>query len=358
MAFSWYKSVTIDHTKVPSTQTNFPVLVSVTDADLKTVGNGGYVQNSSGYDIGFYSDSSLTTKLDWETERYIASTGEVIYWVRIASLSSSSDTVFYMAFGDSGISTDQSNKTGVWDSNSKLVWHLSDGTTLSVSDSTSNANNGTNNGANAATGKMDGAAIFVAASNQTISAPSPSFVSNLTSYSISSWFKTSSSAARTIYGEGNSGDDGPLLFVTLNEGGPGEIRFFQRDNGFNSFYITDSSGWNDGNWHLVDAVRSSSSAWELFVDGASKGTSGSSVGTTTVNQSTIAALPRTSTDRYFDGSIDEFRISNIARSADWITTEYNNQSSPSAFESFGSRTAVSGGGVSTASSFLQLLGVG
>ena len=35
------------------------------------------------------------------------------------------------------------------------------------------------------------------------------------------------------------------------------------------------------------------------------------------------------------GSLDEFRLSNIARSADWIATEYNNQSSPATFSYLG-----------------------
>ena len=35
------------------------------------------------------------------------------------------------------------------------------------------------------------------------------------------------------------------------------------------------------------------------------------------------------------GGLDEGRMSNIVRSADWIKTEYNNQSSPSTFYSYG-----------------------
>ena len=38
----------------------------------------------------------------------------------------------------------------------------------------------------------------------------------------------------------------------------------------------------------------------------------------------------------FNGRIDEFRISNITRSAGWIMTEYNNQSTPGAFTGFSS----------------------
>ena len=39
--------------------------------------------------------------------------------------------------------------------------------------------------------------------------------------------------------------------------------------------------------------------------------------------------------REWNGIIDECRISNSVRSADWIATEYNNQNSPSTFYSYG-----------------------
>jgi YD repeat-containing protein len=53
-----------------------------------------------------------------------------------------------------------------------------------------------------------------------------------------------------------------------------------------------------------------------------------------------AARHDNTTDNYFSGKIDEARISNIARSADWIATEYNTESSPSSFYGVGSSTAV------------------
>jgi hypothetical protein len=37
----------------------------------------------------------------------------------------------------------------------------------------------------------------------------------------------------------------------------------------------------------------------------------------------------------WNGKIDELRISNIARSVDWIMTEFRNQNSPSTFYSVG-----------------------
>src|SRR6201999_2727578 len=55
------RSMTIDHTKVPSPQSNFTVLVSLTDPALKTIANGGHVANANGFDLGFYADSGGTT---------------------------------------------------------------------------------------------------------------------------------------------------------------------------------------------------------------------------------------------------------------------------------------------------------
>src|SRR3989338_8411871 len=53
--------------------------------------------------------------------------------------------------------------------------------------------------------------------------------------------------------------------------------------------------------------------------------------------------------RDWNGGIDEARVSNIIRSADWITTEYNNQSSPSTFYAVGAETEATNPTVSTLS---------
>jgi len=42
----------------------------------------------------------------------------------------------------------------------------------------------------------------------------------------------------------------------------------------------------------------------------------------------------------FNGIIDEARISNISRSADWIATEYNNQNGSSSFFSVGAAATL------------------
>src|SRR5690242_412053 len=91
---------------------------------------------------------------------------------------------------------DQQNKTGVWDSNYKTVYHLPNGSTLSAADSTANANNGTNSGATAALALIGGGASFDGSTSY-LTIPSSGFPSYPTSGSTSSytatfsvWFKS------------------------------------------------------------------------------------------------------------------------------------------------------------------------
>src|ERR1043166_9148404 len=125
MAFSFYSPVTVQSGQVPSTQTNFPMLVSYTDNRLKSVANGGHCQTP--FDIRPYSDSSLTTALTFESVFYSASTGQVEMWVKIPSIADGS--IVYLAYGDASLSSDGSSSS-TWDSHFKGVWHLPNGTTL------------------------------------------------------------------------------------------------------------------------------------------------------------------------------------------------------------------------------------
>lgn len=136
--WSYCKKITIDHTKVASDQTDFPVLLyESTDADL-----AAHAQDD-GDDIAFV-DSFNTTQYDHEIEKYDSSTKELVVWVKIASLSSSADTILYMYYGNPDCESQQ-NAAGTWNSNYKMVHHLKEtsGTHL---DSTSNDNDGTESG--------------------------------------------------------------------------------------------------------------------------------------------------------------------------------------------------------------------
>ena len=330
--YSYSRTVTIDHTKVPTTdQSNFPVLFSGTYAYLATTGNGGKVTNANGYDIIFTSDSACTTKLDHEIETYAATTGAVNFWVRVATVSHTTDTVIYLCYGNSAISTSQENVTGVWDSNYKGVWHLKDGTTLSLTDSTSNANTGTNSSTTATTGQIDGGEAFSGSSQYATVAYSSSLAIT-GDITIEAWVNpTNYITSREVVGKDTS--EWASSYLWLFAGSTGLPRLI-RGNGSSNSSVTGTTAPSTGVWsHLV--VTMSGTTVTHYLNGGTNG-SGTLSTTITDNGSSVLIGEDSAGNLLMKGSIDELRISNVARSGSWITAEYNNQSSPSTFYTLGS----------------------
>ncbi len=344
MAFSYKRRISIDHTKCGSGNTsNYPFLFSSTDADFKTVGNSGKVQNSSGYDLVFYSDAALTTKLDYEVEFWSATTGQLIAWVRIPTLSSSVNTYIYLAYGDATISTFQGNVAGTWgDGGSgyfKLVDHLGDGTTLSVADSTSNANNGTNHGATATAGLIDGGGAFVAASSQyyDIADSAGLRVSNTDSIAVEFSYKTSSAGVQMIWSKRTTAASSAGLSCYMNAGQMVFILIANYPTDLISATFTtttNDNAWHKGMWTYDGS--GANSGIKLYVDGVLKTTTNSGTLSTSSSVTTHVTIGMDdsggSATFFWNGSLDEIRYSKgIVRNVDYALSSYNNQSSPSTF---------------------------
>jgi hypothetical protein len=316
--------MTIDHTKVPGTQSNFTVLVSVTDPALKTVANGGHVANGNGYDIGFYADSGGSTKLKWEVEKYNGTTGNLIAWVKIPTLSSTTDTLFYLFYGDPSITTDQSDPLNTWDSNFKAVYHLGNGTTLSATDSTGGNNGTLINSPTATAGKINGAAHFVSTSNQLISLANPGDFPVRTAWTMEAWVKPSTDR-NTVLMWGQTSNNGPHMVL------PGNNSWRV---GFWGGADVSGTGVDTSAFHHIVGTFDGSSL-RLYKDGSLlAGPTTASPATSTNPFATIGASSSWSSP--FNGNIDEVRISSTNRSANWITAEYNNQNSPGTFITMGS----------------------
>ena len=342
---SWYssswlyrKAITIDHTKVPNTdQTNFPVEIDLTDSNLQANAL------SNGNDILFTS-SDGTTKIPYEREIYTTSTGRLTAWVKVPTVATASDTVIYMYYGNAGAS-DQQDAVNTWDSNYKGVWHLPDGTSLTANDSTSNANNGTLvNTPTATAGQIDGAGAFVRSSSQYISLPNGGGLNNIQTGSISAWLKTADNL-------------GSIGFVSRQKNGSFTEMKMQTTrinpslaylswSPYGSQVILGSTNIGNGNWHYI-VINYASGSHALYIDGVANGTA-TTVGTMH-DDASIPLTPGGGTgdqNNYWLGSIDEFRTSNTNRSADWITTEYNNQSATSTFYTIGAQSQTRPAGTS------------
>ncbi|MFX0053000.1 MAG: DUF2341 domain-containing protein, partial [Candidatus Hermodarchaeota archaeon] len=136
------KNITIDHTKVNGSLTNFPVLIDLYDSDLQKAAQ------TNGNDIMFTNETGSI--LDHEIELYDrmhnSSHAHLLTWVE-TNLSGTQDTKICMYYGNPA-ALKQENPAGVWNSNYIGIWHLTEtsGGIDAIKDSTSNNNDGTDYG--------------------------------------------------------------------------------------------------------------------------------------------------------------------------------------------------------------------
>lgn len=296
------KKITIYPTGLTN-QSNFPVLINTRDSAWKDTTNGGRVAQSDGGDILFTSSGgTLSDKLDHEIEDYDETTGKLIAWVKVPTVSASDNTEIYIYYGNSDLGEDENqwNPTGVWDSNYKGVWHLKEdpsGTSPQMEDSTSNNYDGTSVGSMASddqvTGQVNGSLDF-----------DEDYIIEVGD--IGSGIKTVE-----LWIDTDSRDTGVLELIdnsTYIEVKHDEVE----TPGFtaSTIYVNGSSSSQD-----LD------SGWHHVVVTTDTGIAANGVRMAEANSS------------YLSGKLDEVRISDVARSADWIAASFNNQNDPSSFYS-------------------------
>ncbi len=321
--------ITMDSSITPSDRTNFPVLVQITDQNNPIFGNS----QPDGDDIVF-TESDGVTKLDHEIDHYKdTTTRELDAWVRIPNLSSTVDTVLYMYYGNNSISS-QENENAVWDSNYVMVHHLqespADGVTGHI-DSTQYGNDGTpmnfedNTGTTNAIGKIGGADSFAGDNDYvTVSDSNSLDITNELTFEI--WVK-------------NAG--GPINQIVIDKrdvvrNPPGWWRFSMW-NGQTSFQVSRdvwmSTSWTtsigDNTWHHVAGVMNG--RLQLYVDGVIRRNVNNWIGNMTTNDAPLFIGKYITDVAFYIGGIDEIRISNTARSADWIAASFNNQNNPTGY---------------------------
>jgi hypothetical protein len=349
-SFGYRKSITINKSQVSGNLNNFPVLISLTANELKATGYGGHVQNSNGYDIVFFAADGITP-LAHEVESYSSTTGQLVAWVNVPTISASADTKIYIYYGDNSITAPTQNPGSVWDSQFKGVWHLNP----SLIDSTNNGNNGTNSGTGDVGGKIVRGRSFNGTSNY-VSTPS-SQLKTANAFTIGLWFKADdTSYAHHLVWQGERRGDGwgyrQEMHLSLGNRAGGNstdnlLSFFlgHRQAPTNNPLNITTSFSDTGSWHQAVVVvnnMSSSPTATLYLDGVAKGSDGSDTSETARNNwDTGLQFGRPSaSDNYFDGNLDEIRISATNRSSDWILTEYRNQNNPGSFVAVGAEENI------------------
>ena len=329
MSYSFNKQITVDHTQVPSTQTNFPVLISGTYSYLATVANSGGIQNTvtlNGLtvpaDLIFTSDSLGISLLSWEISDYNPVTGEIEIWVNIPTLSSSIDTIFYMFYGNSLVTTYQCVASSTWNATYGLVAHLNSGANI-YQDSTSHNSVEHHQVNTSVPAKINAGIEQVGTAAEVFWAH---FGSNPMSgsFTLSCWLNVLSLGADTSLCQ-ISATNGRFL----NYGTFGTHNLSTVEQGVVAIQEVPYSSYIN-TFHKIDWVYDGTNSI-VYIDG--------------INVSSIpyTFIGSVNIDQYIgqnaannDQIVDEYHVVSTNHSQDWITTEYNNQNSPSTFYSIGS----------------------
>jgi len=308
--------------------TDFPLMVKITDGANDVFANA----QADGDDI-LFTAADGSTKLPHEIEDFTTTSGseQLIAWVKVPTLHASEDTVIFMYYGHSTIASQQ-DAAQVWDGNYVGVWHLKEdvddegSVADAYADSTANSNDGDQEGPVEGTGQIANGQDFDGDDDRITVASNP--WSGLANGSLSFWTKFDA-----------KGDQEYLFAASDHTGGKLFIRTYLPDADLGFFYSvhnTDHGGQGtpldlaiDTWYHFVliwDGV-----APKFYKNGALWDTSTAYAGGSGPGAADDWIGDGWDGDKH-DGIIDEVRVSNVARSAAWIAASYNNQNSPSTYQ--------------------------
>ena len=372
--YLYRKSITVQSGQVSSgPHTNFPMLVSRTDPDLRTTANGGKVASydagtNDPRDIVFMALDNTTCggagtapcRLNHEIETYVATTGQLVAWVKVPSITNG--TVIYMYYGNSCVPSSTQNVTGVWDANYRGVWHLNQnptGTAPQMRDSTANAYNGTAVGSfvsgdqqaavingglnfNGTNDEIQISAVALGATSVTVSA-----WIRVKSFSETTFSSSPANLGAVVFNTRNADCNvSPTLVVSPASGGAGTQNglVFCNDSCSIARGAKGTTAISLNTWYYAVGTFSRTGTgqfagnWYVYLNGTQSPLNNFNYAGTATGNFTGATWRLGNNAQWPNFSnviLDEVRVSNTVRSAGWISTEYNNQNAPATFYTVG-----------------------
>jgi len=192
-------------------------------------------------------------------------------------------------------------------------WKMDERTGTSIKDTSGNNNTGNINGANWTTGKI-GAGLKFSTTNDYIYIPTLNNFSG--SGTINMWVKWTGSGFDYLF---DQNEHNFLAFIDDNG-----IRFFPNYGAdSNDSLIVSNILW-DQNWHFITITADdSTNLLQIYFDGILKGSSSPDWSAATVNNFTIGAISSYRASYNFNGSIDQVKIYNYARTPAQVAWDYN-----------------------------------
>jgi biopolymer transport protein ExbB len=312
--------------------TDFPVLVSVTDAQIGARAQG------TGADIVFTAADG-TTLLASEIEAFTPGANQLVAWVKVPTLSATVDTALYVYYGNPTPPARTSEST--WTASYLGVWHLAQdpgaGIAGNILDSTANNQDATarNIQSNELSAAQIGLGLDFDGMNDFLDFPSADLGN---SFTISMWVAVATSNnIRTLLANSGNGlnTDGFRFFV--NTAGSMDRRLILETGNGNASGTarTNMNAITFGALtHVAVVVNRATNTALLYVNGASAAITTTTAANLTVNSNYNAGRMEDGS-YYFAGKLDEIEIATTARPAEWIKTSVNNQSQPTSFHTLG-----------------------
>ena len=318
------RQIAIDNTGRTESFMDFPLLVRL---DATTIDYGQ--TQDAGQDLRFVDANG--NLLDFEIESWDES-GVSLVWVRIPQIAANSNSFIWMYYGNASAADGQA-PAAVWGADFQAVYHFNENATGvgdTLSDSAAGLD-GTNQGSSAVTGIIGGGQHFDGSDYVDLGSNRP-FARNTSQATLSAWINTDTLAADgQIVGflRGPGGHSARSRFEIVREGN--EIAVYAKSTDTTSAsegLVTTTGAIQVGQWHQVVAtVDFATDSIKIYVDGQEQATSGSvsfvnnSTPDTNSMQGTVGVEENLSLS-FFSGSIDEVRISTVARNADWVHAQF------------------------------------
>jgi len=330
--YNYRKRITINHNMVSDDLYNFPILVSVIDSDLT-------VCQPDGNDISFKKDKLI---YNHEIEYFDSSIGKLFAWVNVTYISSSTDTNFYMYYGNSTCIS-QENIEDTWDSDYVMVQHMSGSSYDTIDDSTRYSNDVMSEEGDAVLNyqspSISGFGLDMGEGDKSLNIPMSDSLKLHNYCTIESWiyyrYNLYYLEQLGIMGVWYDGTPTRGYMTHINSVTKNIIFDCVRNYKLNATdvpVVEDSWNYIVGRWghdsNTMNVFRNSTKSSDSIPN--------SETIPTITNNFQIGHIEGT-TQNNINGIYDELRLSKIERSDAWIVTTYNTISSPSTFLSFGSQ---------------------
>jgi len=315
ITFSGYNKV--------ETLNDFPALVMLGT----NLSNFGYDQFESptGGDLRF-ANAGETELLDYEVEKWDVA-GQSYVWVRIPELVDSSTYVWgYWGIAENTNAPPSTTNGSVWASSFEAVWHLgADGGVEDLTDATTNGVNLADNGDSVnATGKI-GDGQYLDGTSDYLTSACPAALGGNPVFTVSWWIRYNEQPSR-IWAMGIGTTGAGSYHGLINTGGGTQLGVYGgAQNNPNILAYRDT-------WLHMTTVHLADNTQKTYLNGIEADSDGGLV--YSINAGGGFRIGQGPESKY-KGDVDEVRLSNVARSTNWVWASWNNQAQNTSFCDYG-----------------------